>query len=83
MENVLLDGKVLMNNREVLAKIQAARRDLQGIDYQISSDARRRHIYQSYVQAMPKRIVQPLRDYVRPSHLWKVASGKARGRDLR
>ena len=32
MENILLDRKVLMNNREVPAKIQTARRELQGIN---------------------------------------------------
>ena len=57
MENVLLDGKVLMNNREVLAKIQSARRDLQSINYQISFDAKQREIDQGYVQAMPKHSV--------------------------
>ena len=31
---------------------------------------------------MPQRSVQPLRDYIKPSHLWNVTSGKARGRDL-
>ena len=35
MENVLFDGKVLMNNREVPTKIQNAHRELQGINYQI------------------------------------------------
>ena len=51
MENVLLDSKVLINNREVLTQIQKARRELQGIEYQISADARRWAIYQQYVQA--------------------------------
>ena len=31
---------------------------------------------------MPKREVQPLRNYIRPANLWKVSAGKARGRDL-
>ena len=30
-----------MNKHEVLTKIQAARRELQGINYEISSDAKR------------------------------------------
>ena len=70
MENVLLDSKVLMNNREVLTRIRRARQELQGVDYQISADARRWSIYQQYVQAMPRRDVQPLRNYIRPAHLW-------------
>ena len=82
MENVLLDSKVLMNNREVLTRIRRARRELQGVDYQISADKRRWAIYHQYVQAMPKREVQPLRNYIRPAHLWRVTAGKARGRDL-
>ena len=31
---------------------------------------------------MPKHEAQPLRDYIKPKHLWKVQEGKARGRDL-
>ena len=81
-ENFLLDSKVLMNNREVLARIRRARQELQGVDYQISADARRWSVYQQYVQAMPQRAVQPLRNYIKPAHLWQVTAGKARGRDL-
>ena len=31
---------------------------------------------------MPQDVVQPLQNYITPFHLWIVASGKARGRDL-
>ena len=41
MENIVLDGKVLINDREVLARIQKARQELHGTDYRISSDAHR------------------------------------------
>ena len=71
-----------MNNREVMTRIQRAGQELQGVDYQISADGRRWNIYQQYVQAMPKREVQPLRNYICPAHLWQVTAGKARGRDL-
>ena len=60
MENVVLDGKVLFNDREVLACIQKARKELQGTDYRISSDAHRWAVHQQYVQAMPKHEAQPL-----------------------
>ena len=79
MENVELDGKVLINDREVLARIQKARQELQGTDYRISSDPHRWAVYQQYVQAMPKHEVQSLTNYIKPKHLWKVQEGKARG----
>ena len=82
MENVVLDGTVLINDREVLARIQKPRQELQGTDYRISSDPQQRAVYQQYVQAMPKHEVQPLEDYIMPKHLWSVQEGKARGRDL-
>ena len=82
MENAVLDGKVLINDREVRARIHKARQELQGTDYRISSDPHRWAVYQQYVQAMPKREVQPLKDYIKPKHLWSVQEGKARGRDL-
>ena len=81
MENVVMDGMVLINSGEVLARIQQARKDLQGIDYRILYDAHPWMVYQQYVQAMPQHVVQPLRDYIRPKHLWSVQEGKARGRD--
>ena len=54
MENVVLGRKVSINDREVLARIQKARQELQGTDYRISSDPHRWAVYQQYVQAMPK-----------------------------
>ena len=78
----MLDGKVLINNQNILTRIQKARRELQGINYQISADAHRSAIYQQYVQAMPKHDMQPMGNYIKPAHLWSVPAGKARGRDL-
>ena len=82
MENVVLDGKVLIDDTEVAARIQKTRKELQGTNYRILSNPHWWAVYQQYVQAMPKHKAQPLRDYIKPKHLWSVQEGKARGRDL-
>ena len=66
-----------------MSSLYASRMRPQGHNYWIRDDPERWAHFKRYLDLLPKHAPLARIDYVQPSYLWEVQTGKARGPDLR
>ena len=80
LENMPLNGELILNKREYLQLVFEQRQRIQGFPFRISDCPDRQAFFQEYLDELPAPVnAAPARGYVQPKRLFEVKSKKARG----